>query len=191
MTQEIEEIRTSAQDLTEAEKDQAARYLVATRDGVTREVDGLSEVQWNFKPAPDRWSLAEVMEHVAVIEGRILQILGQLGECAADAAERDVKQVDAFVLAEVPQRYPRVTAPARVAPTGRWAGQAALKEFLESRTRLFVMLSSAPHLRGHVFPHPIFGPWDGYQWILAAGGHCVRHIGQMREVKADPNFPAA
>jgi hypothetical protein len=53
------------------------------------------------------------------------------------------------------------------------------------------LLSVARNLRGHVLPHPVFGPWDGYQWILAAGCHSARHTGQILEVKADPNFPPA
>jgi hypothetical protein len=44
-------------------------------------------------------------------------------------------------------------------------------------------------LRQHAVDHPLFGPWDGYQWLLAAASHGARHTGQLREVKADQNFP--
>jgi hypothetical protein len=38
-------------------------------------------------------------------------------------------------------------------------------------------------------PNPFFGPWDGYQWLLAVASHTTRHTGQILEVKAHPNFP--
>ena len=31
-------------------------------------VKGLSAEQWNYKPAPDRWSVAECAEHIALSE---------------------------------------------------------------------------------------------------------------------------
>src|SRR5713101_1048370 len=53
----------SAQEVTQAEKDKALQYLETTKKGVLEATKGLSEAQWNFKPAPDRWSVAQVTEH--------------------------------------------------------------------------------------------------------------------------------
>jgi hypothetical protein len=55
----------SAQEVTPAEKDRALQYLESTKKDVLEATKGLSEAQWNFRPAPDRWSVAQVMEHVA------------------------------------------------------------------------------------------------------------------------------
>ena len=52
-------------------------------------------------------------------------------------------------------------------------------------------LLDAPLLRGRVRPHPLFGPWDGFQWLLATGSHTARHNDQIREIKADVNFPGS
>ena len=191
MEQNTVAVKLEADELTSTEREQAARYLAATQDRMAETMKGLSDAQWNFKPAPDRWSIAEVMEHLAIIEGRIGEIVGKLGEAPVDAPDRNVKQVDAFVLADVPSRYPRITAPERVAPSGRCTGAEALERFLRSRVQTLELLASSPHLRGRVLPHPIYGPWDGYQWILAAGGHCARHTGQILEVKAHSNFPGS
>src|SRR6516162_338065 len=57
-----------AQELTRDERDKALKYLEKTRDGVLQATKGLSEAQWNFKPGPDRWSVAEVTEHIAATE---------------------------------------------------------------------------------------------------------------------------
>src|SRR5213594_3632461 len=58
----------SAQEVTQAEKDKALQYLETTKKNILEATRGLSEAQWNFKPAPDRWSVAQVMEHIAAAE---------------------------------------------------------------------------------------------------------------------------
>lgn len=45
-------------------------------------LDGLTEEEANWRPSPDRWSIAEVMEHVSHVEGhgfrsRIDRIMGE------------------------------------------------------------------------------------------------------------------
>jgi hypothetical protein len=190
MAQEAVGLAAPAQGITESEREQAAKYLAATRDGLVEAVRGLSDAQWNFKPAADRWSIAQAMEHMAIIEGRVQDLMGRLTEAPADFPMREVKQVDAFVLYIVPSRAFRIRAPERVAPPGRWTGPVALEHFLEGRKKTFELLDTARYLRGRILPHPVLGSWDGYQWILAAAGHVARHTEQIREVKAHPNFPA-
>jgi hypothetical protein len=58
-------VAAGAQELTQAERDRALQYLESTKTNVLEATRGLSEAQWNFKPAPDRWSVAQVMEHGA------------------------------------------------------------------------------------------------------------------------------
>src|SRR5215472_14519035 len=63
----------SAQEVTQAEKDRALQYLETTKKNILEATKGLSEAQWNFKPAPDRWSVAQVMEHIAAAEDFMLE----------------------------------------------------------------------------------------------------------------------
>ena len=55
------------QTLTSSEIEQANLHLQQTQDGVIGAIKRLSEAQWKFKPAPDRWSIAEVDEHLALM----------------------------------------------------------------------------------------------------------------------------
>ena len=64
-------VRAQAQDVTPADKEKALKYLESTKKNIEDATKGLSEAQWNFKPAPDRWSVAEVMEHIAATEDRL------------------------------------------------------------------------------------------------------------------------
>jgi len=180
-----------AEAATPAERDYAARYLAATRDRLAEALKGLSDAQWNFKSQPNRWSIAEIVEHLTIIEDRVKDIIAGLPQAAADSPERDVKQMDATIVAAIPIRYPRFEAPPRVSPVGGRSGSQAFEQLLASRARTIEAAATATHLRGRIFPHPIFGPWDGYQWLLGVSAHCCRHTGQILELREDPSFPKA
>jgi hypothetical protein len=168
----------------------ATRHLAITRDALVESVTGLSPLQWGFRPNYDSWSAAEVLEHLALMEGRVHVIIGNMS--SAPEAESTGKQfeMDEVILNQVPNRSTKLRAPEPVCPDGRWTGEEALQCFLTSRERTMQLLT-APLLRGRVRPHPLFGPWDGYQWLLATGSHTARHIDQIREIKADFHFPGS
>jgi len=176
--------------ITPAEREQALTYLNQTRNGVVAATKGLTQAQWTFKPAPDRWSVAEVVEHLALIEAFANQsVFAKLASAPPPAAGWDATKVDALVLTKVPDRSTKFQAPEPAVPTGRWSPEETLQHFLTRRSDTVAFLNSMPDLRGHVLNHPVFGPMDGYEWILAAAAHTERHTKQILEVKADPAFP--
>src|ERR1700731_320805 len=63
------------QTLSPAERDHAVTELEGSRKAFLDATSGLSEVQWNFKPAPDRWSIAECAEHIGVTEALVLKLV--------------------------------------------------------------------------------------------------------------------
>ena len=58
--------------LTAEEREAALRSLEGTEDAFLQSIAGLSDKQWRFKPGPDRWSIAEVSEHIAISESASL-----------------------------------------------------------------------------------------------------------------------
>lgn len=182
-----------AQDVSQAEKDRALAYLESTKKGVVDATKGLSDAQWNFKPGPDRWSIAEVMEHIAAAEDMLRgltqeQVMKSPAIAPRDAAE--VKKIDDGVLAQVPDRSQKRQAPEQLKPTNRFGSPAeAEKHFIESRATTEEFLKTTPDLRGHAVDSPMGVKMDGYEWVLLIAAHSERHTKQMLEVKADPNFP--
>ena len=168
----------------------ATEYLERTRDNLLEAVDRLDDSQWHFKSASDRWSIAEIVEHVVLVENRIDAVVGLMPNAPVPEPDRMNSQIDDFIMAEVPRRSTKVQGPPQTEPLHRWNPVETLEHFLSSRTRTLQLLGEAPSLRGHVVPHPILGPWDGYQWILAAGAHGARHTDQILEVKACAEFPS-
>lgn len=186
-------ISTTAQDVTQADKDRALAYLESTKKALLDAVKGFSDEQWNFKSAPDRWSIAEIMEHLAAAEDLIrgmdeTQVMKSPAIAPRDPAE--VKKIDEGVLAQVPDRSHKISAPEPLKPTNRFGGPTeAEKHFIESRATTEQYLKTTPDLRAHAVDSPMGVKLDGYEWILLIAGHTERHTKQLLEVKADPNFP--
>ena len=179
-----------AQEVTPAEKDRALQYLETTKKNLLEATKGLSEAQWNFKPAPDRWSVAQVAEHIAAAEDFIRGIVKEKVMTApAGEPGRDVKKTDEAVLAKVPDRTAKAQAPEPLVPTNRFGSpEGTIKHFIESRAATEAFLKTTPGLRDHVTDSPL-GKLDGYEFMLFIAAHSERHTKQINEVKADPNFP--
>src|SRR5580700_8867735 len=179
--------------LTPAERQAALQNLQATHDAFLKSIAGLSEKQWRFKPAPDRWSVAEVAEHITVSETTIMGLIQKqvMQSPAAPEKRAEVKGKDQMILERMPDRSHKAQAPEMLRPTGRWATEAELTKAFEETRKATVdyVRTTNDDLRDHFFDHPAFGTMDGYQWLLLLAGHSQRHTAQIEEVKADPNFP--
>jgi hypothetical protein len=57
--------------LTPQEREFALKQFETTADNFLKSIAGLSQKQWTFKPAPDRWPIAEVAEHITVSESAL------------------------------------------------------------------------------------------------------------------------
>jgi hypothetical protein len=178
------------QGLTQADRERGVTYLEQTRDGVVESVKGLSEAQMKFKAAPERWSVAETLEHIAKAEDFIFQnVTDQVMKAPAGPAGRDTAKIDAMVLAMIPDRSHKAQAPPPLVPTSSWTPAESLDHFLKSRAKTIAFLESTPDLREHAADSPLGQPLDAYEWLLFIGAHSERHTKQILEVKADPGFP--
>lgn len=183
-----------AQAISSSERDQAVKYLTTMRDQVVRESETLTEAQWNFKSAPGRWSVGEVVEHLALAESFMFDM--QQKTVAGPAASADqraaTKGKDDTIIKGVPDRTKKFQAPEPLQPGARLGSRAEiLAAFKERRAKTIAYASTTKdHLRSRVSDSPL-GPLDAYQWLLFAAAHSERHLAQLREVKADSNFPKA
>lgn len=182
----------AAQPLTQQDRDTLLRHLDQTRQGFLKSIAGVSDAQWTFKARPDRWSIAEVAEHIAVSETTILQIVTDK-ILKSPAAPRDPNAIsDAKLLEGLLDRRSTFQAPEMLKPTSRWATRDALaKDFAAAREKTAAYVrTTTDDLHGHSAPHPVFKTLDGYQWILLLSGHAARHTAQIEEVKTSAGYPA-
>lgn len=140
-----------------------------------------------LRPAPDRWSPAEIVHHLAIVERRLATRLAALIEQArALPPEEDTSPLPLttattaaldrsrrFRTTEVLE--PRDTDAARV-----WddfdAARRELIDVIRSGDGLALGAVSAPHMA--------LGELSAYDWIAFVGSHAARHADQIREVNA-------
>lgn len=180
-----------AQNLTAEEINKAVNYLEKTRAGVLAATKGLSEGQWNFKPATNRWSAAEVTEHIAAAEDFLMDMVRAKVMTAPGRTEADdVKALDELVLQKIPDRTVKAQAPEPLQPDNRFGSpKESLKHFKASRAKTIEFLKETKDLRQHAIDSPLGKKLDGYEWVLFIAAHSERHTKQINEVKTDPNFP--
>ena len=179
-----------AQSLTQADLDRGLLYLETTKKNIIDATRGLSEAQWNFKPSPFKWSVAQCMEHIAASEDLLRQLAETQIKSAPPGPERDVKKTDDRVIEVIPDRSRKFQAPEQLRPRNQFGSpDAALKHFLESRAKTVELMKNTPDLRAHVVDSGLLGKIDAFERILFVAAHSERHTKQLLEVKADPKFP--
>jgi hypothetical protein len=175
----------------DAQKDRAAAmaHLEMTRAKFLKSIDGLTEAQWKFKAGPDRWSIAEVAEHIGLSEVTILGLVQKM--LAAPGPKPDERLPDNKVLTGLVDRTSKFQAPEMLKPVNKWATREALaKDFNTARDNtLQFVKSTTVDLRAHGGPHPVFKMLDAHQWILLISGHSERHTLQIEEVKTAAGYP--
>src|SRR5712691_13216704 len=178
------------QTLSQADLDRGLQYLETTKKNIVDATRGLSEAQWNFKPSPFKWSVAQVMEHIAASEDLLRQMAeGQIKQ-APPVPDRDLKKTDDRVLEVIPDRSKKFQAPEQLRPRNQFGSpEAALKHFIDSRAKTVELLKNTPDLRAHVVDSGLLGKIDAFERILFIAAHSERHTKQLLEVKADPKFP--
>lgn len=150
-------------------------------------LDGVSEREWRLRPAGETWSLAETVEHVVLANRSIHATLQQLltAPLSASAARFDDAAIssDMFTTAAPPP-------PGAGEPKGRFTTcEQGLAALIEVRDKLTASAREArAELRAHGLPHPVFGLFDGVQWILFAAAHTDNHLPQLRGLRAHPEL---
>ena len=179
--------------ISQAERDKAVTELENSQKVFLDATRGLSEAQWNFKPAPDRWSVAECAEHIGVTEEMIFKLVTEQAlKGPAEPQKRElVKIQDDQILTMALDRSQKFKAPESIQPTRRWSTPAEItRNVLENRAITLAFVNTTDQdLRNHFLDHPIFKTMDTYQWIILTSAQMRRHTAQILEVKADPNFP--
>jgi uncharacterized damage-inducible protein DinB len=169
-------------------------HLEETREDFLESIRGLSEAQWRFKPATDRWSIGECAEHVTLAED---YIRGRVNEAlktpeATPAEKKKANLTDEEWIRRVTDRSVNRQAPQPLEPTSRWSNATEIeKVFREARRVTLEYTRSIPEveLRKHVKEAPSGTMLDAYQWIALLSTHTKRHTLQIEEVKADERYP--
>lgn len=164
-------------------------HLDDTRSALERAVAAVPESARATRPAPESWSVAEIVEHVSLVEARIATALVEKIENAianglATESETTPVIAEAFVN-DFLDRSERRTASDASQPHGA-SLEASWSVLHAQRRRLrdAVMAADGLALGSLRMPHPRVGDIDLYQWLTFLGAHEARHVVQVHEAGA-------
>lgn len=176
---------------------EVAADIDRTRDRLHAVSRDLTQEQLDFRPHPDAWSIGENLDHLARVEAGVARVLHKMtaevaatGDHAAPDLPSQLGSLDRFPILD---RTTRRRAPDMVAPRHGVEKEVLRRDLDGSRRHLREALSALAlyDLNPHTFPHPLLGALNLYQWTLFVGRHEQRHLEQIDDVLADPNFPRA
>jgi uncharacterized damage-inducible protein DinB len=179
--------------MNQEEREFVVGELKASETRLVEVVRDVTPVQATFRTGLERWSIAEVLEHLVVWESFMLgAIRGALEAPAEPEKQASVAGKDALALGLATSRDKPLKAREAALPTGRWSDVGKmLAEFRARRAKtLDFAQSTQADLRSHFFAHVKFGDLDCYQWLVVVGQHTLRHVAQIEEIKRDAGYPS-
>jgi hypothetical protein len=168
--------------------EEVVNYLDKIRTETLAAVDSVPPDARNQRPAPDQWSVAQVLDHVAIVHGRVAIAIGKW-IADAHAAGLGPETSNSSLLNTIPSerildRSRKVQAPEAIVPGNDVDAETAWNELEQAREKLrkAFLCGDGLALEQVVQPHPVLGPINMYQWTLFNGSHEARHALQIREI---------
>jgi len=183
-------LRLSAAPMSAADREHLLVHFEMTGQMVAEEVRGLSPAQLEYKASPDRWSIRECVSHLAVAEPDYWRDLMKAVKAPPDMQSKKSAVTDADIMWYGIDRvvHTKTGGGHEKVETYKDAGLALAKFQSLRATMIEYIKTTNDDLRAHSFGE--YGEViDSWQWMLEISTHAERHIQQIREIKADPNFP--
>ena len=173
--------------LTPVERQHLIAHLDMTERWLRDEVSSLSPTQLTFRPSTDSWTIMQVVDHLVVVGPIYWQDLQRAVQRPPGTAV--LSGTDADILWYGIDRTNREKAIPSEVPKGELRDvRQGLDAIRKQHGQLRQYISTTTDdLRSRVVERQ---GSDAYQWALLISTHEQRHILQIREIKADPKFPA-
>jgi uncharacterized damage-inducible protein DinB len=146
--------------------------------------DAVPAEEWKTKPSEGRWSAAELVAHLMMVERAVI---GKADRVAQKSPKRVslLKRIH-IPMALVESRWIRRKAPAPVEPDMLRDKEDMLAELRTVRERSLAFLEETRgrDLGEYCWAHPALGTLNTYEWMQFLAAHEVRHTKQMREIAA-------
>jgi hypothetical protein len=177
--------------MTAEERTKVLSWLEESRKEFLSAIDGVTDQQWTWKPAPDRWSVGEIAEHVVLAEAAQFGNVKKAISSTADPAwEEKTKGKTATLEAILAPRLGKAQAAEAIVPKGKMTLAQVKERFEQQRAEIerFATETDVP-LKQYTIDNAFFGPLNGYHWLIYAPLHTMRHDKQIAEVKATAGYP--
>ena len=162
-------------------------------------VAGLTEAQLNWKPAPDKWSIAQCLEHLTVasrgFNTYFVDLLAR-GRQKWTVTSRPLYKpsfMGGLLIKQVQPQAPRKLSAPKIFQPSSSEVQGALENFLDQQKKFLQFVAGTEgidynktRMRSPVTPLIRYSLADAYVITVV---HEQRHLAQARRVRALPNFP--
>jgi uncharacterized damage-inducible protein DinB len=144
----------------------------------------MTEDEAHLRPAPNRWSVLETVEHLTTAEGIQLKLLqAQRTRRPAEAPNREL-----LFLQMVGERNNKMQSPETAVPNGRFTSlHAAATQFKTTRAAVIELLNeiAVEELRSTEVkhPHPAAGMVSPCEMLIIMAKHAERHAKQIEEIR--------
>ena len=140
-------------------------------------------------PDGEKWSIANVVEHVALVEASMIKICTKLlgkAEAGNMLADGNIASSDSFKEKAIEIATMKLEAPEFVQPTCEATLQQSMEKFSENREKLYELKPQFEKFdsNGHRFRHPFLGDLSAGEWLMLIGGHKLRHLKQIEKLAA-------
>jgi hypothetical protein len=158
--------------------EQRRRELLGSFTGVTNE-------RLRQRAAPNRWSVAEVLEHLRLVESGVARLVskrvGQAKEAGLRREDSSESVMPSFDRHAASLESAVLESPVPVRPRADVDVDEALEGLANSRVALRAAVITADgYALGDIkHTHPILGELDLYQWLIFLGHHEARHRRQI------------
>jgi hypothetical protein len=179
-----------AAPMADRDREHLLVHFEMTTQMVAEEVRGLSPAQLEYKASPDRWSIREVVSHLAVAEPDYWREIQKALKVAPDMSTKKSAATDADIMWYGIDRvvHTKTGGGHEKVETYKDLGEALGKFHALRGTMIDYIKTTSDDMRAHSFGD--YGEViDCWQWMLEISTHSERHINQIREIKNDPNFP--
>ncbi len=173
--------------------EEVLNFLDAQRKELRAAIDSVPAQARNTQPTANQWSVAQVLDHLTIVDKRVA---AGLGKWIADAQGTGLGQetetssvVSTIPNEKITDRSRKVEAPEEIRPRTDVDAETAWTELEQARAKLRAAFLTGDGLAlGQVVQsHPVLGPINVYQWMLFCASHEARHTLQIREIAAQLN----
>ena len=158
-----------------------------TREILIAKAESLNDEQMNSREDGEGWSVAEIVEHIGIVEGGMLKIIEKLlgeAEKAGNKSTGEFNPPISFEKYAEAAKDQKFQAPERVYPQGGQNIKESLVKLSQNRLALHNLKERIKAVDSSQtgFPHPAFGNLNLYEWLAFIGLHEIRHLQQIKRI---------
>jgi len=176
---------------TEEDRKFLVDNLIRTKQEIIEETKGLTKAQWNFKESPERWSINQVVEHIALWE---LLFMNEVSRALARQPDSTFAYgAPDSVFLDDPKGLKKnsaleYTKPFSFAvPLGNNEGKNNVIWLTTMRNESIDYLKK--ETKNIRLQYDYCSGLNVHQYFIMIFSHTDRHLRQLRKVKVHPDYP--